>query len=124
MNATIVATLPAADIDRAKAWYRDNLGLKPFDDSMEGARYEIGGGLMMLYRSTFAGTNRATAAGFEVDDFDATIAELRTKGVQLEDYDFGEGFTTVDGVLTGPDGRRGAWFKDSEGNTLGLAERG
>lgn len=122
MDAPLYAALPAADINRARDWYRDHLGLKPIQDTPDGgAIYETGGSRFMLYPSQFAGTNQATAAGFLVDDFDAAIAELRSNGVTFEDYDFGEEFRTVDGVLTGPDGMRGAWFKDSEGNILGIS---
>ncbi len=49
------------------------------------------------------------------------MAQLRASGVVLEDYDFGEDFRTVDGVLTSPDGNRGCWFKDSEGNILAVS---
>jgi catechol 2,3-dioxygenase-like lactoylglutathione lyase family enzyme len=123
MDAPMNATLPAADMTRAKEWYRDKLGMKPSDESPMGeAMYETGGSGFMLYPSPFAGTNQATAAGFMVDDFDGTVAELRSNGVIFEEYDFGEGMATVDGVIAMPDGRKGAWFKDSEGNILGLAE--
>lgn len=124
MDAAIRATLPAADLDRAKAWYADKLDLKPVEEADNGdAWYETGGSRFLLYASQFAGTNQATAAAFEVDDFDAAISMLRSNGVTLEDYDFGEEFKTVDGVFTAPDGSKVAWFKDSEGNTLGVAAR-
>ena len=72
MNSPLLATLPAADIDRAKAWYRTHLGLEPAQVMGDGsAIYETGGVQFMLYPSQFAGTNQATAAGFMVDDFDA-----------------------------------------------------
>ncbi len=123
MDAPMNATLPASDMARAKEWYRDKLGLKPVEELPMGeAMYETGGSQFMLYPSKFAGTNQATAAGFLVSDFDATVAELRSNGVIFEEYDFGEGMATVDGVIMMPDGRKGAWFKDSEGNTLGLAQ--
>ena len=123
MDAPFLATLPAADIDRAKAWYRTHLGLEPTQEMADGsAIYESGGVQFMLYASQFAGTNQATAAGFMVDDFDAAVAELRANGVVFEEYDFGDGMATVDGILTMPDGRRGTWFKDSEGNILGLTQ--
>ena len=121
MNAPLLASLPASDINRAKDWYRDHLGLKPTEEMPDGsAIYESGGVQFVLYQSQFAGTNQATAAGFRVDDFDATIAELRENGVTFEDYDFGDGMATVDGVMS-VDGFRGAWFKDSEGNILGIS---
>jgi len=123
MDAPMNATLPAADMTRAKEWYRDKLGMKPIEESPMGeALYETGGSRFMLYPSAFAGTNQATAAGFMVDDFDATVAELRSNGVVFEEYDLGEGMATIDGVITLPDGSKGAWFKDSEGNILGLAQ--
>ena len=117
------ATLPAADLDRAKAWYQDKLGLSPTDEGDEGGvYYETGGARFLLYASTFAGTNQATAASFEVPDFDGAVATLRGSGVVFEEYDFDD-FQTVDGVLELPDGRRGAWFKDSEGNILNVVSK-
>ena len=119
----VVATLPASDIDRARTWYSEKMGLEPVDTSEDGSLYyEIGGSRFLVYPSQFAGTNQATAAGLVVDAFDAAKEDLQAKGVVFEDYDFGEDFRTENGVLTLPDGSKGAWFKDSEGNILGLTE--
>jgi catechol 2,3-dioxygenase-like lactoylglutathione lyase family enzyme len=116
------ATLPATDFGRAKAWYAEKLDLHPIaeDDEPGGTWYETGGVRFLLYESTFAGGNRATAASFTVDDFPAAVAFLRKRGVTFEEYDFGE-FKTEDGVLTLPDGNQGAWFHDSEGNILAVS---
>jgi catechol 2,3-dioxygenase-like lactoylglutathione lyase family enzyme len=116
------ATLPASDFVRAKAWYAEKLDLLPIakDDEPGGAWYESGGVRFLLYQSTFAGTNRATAASFAVDDFAAAVAFLRERGVTFEEYDFGD-FQTENGVLTLPDGNQGAWFQDSEGNVLAIS---
>ena len=123
MNAKLVVTLPAADIDRARAWYADKLGLEPVETVDNGDTwYEMGGSRFLVYQSQFAGTNQATAAGFEVEDFETAMTELRGRGVTFEDYDFGADFRTVDGVFTAPDGAKIAWFKDSQGNTLGVNE--
>ena len=109
-------TLPAADMDRAKAWYAEKLGLRPVEeDEFGGAWYETGDTPFLLYTSEFAGTNQATAASYSYKVFDAAIASLRDRGVTFDEFDFGN-FKTVDGVLTLPDGRKGAWFKDREGN--------
>ena len=117
----IAVTLPAADLDRAKAWYAKILDLEPVHiEPMGEAWYELEGSRFMLYSSQFAGTNQATAAGIMVDDFDATVARLKARGAVLEDYDFGDDFRTVHGVMTLPDGQKSAWMKDSEGNILGL----
>lgn len=123
MNMQIFATLPALDIERARSWYAEKLGIEPVDSTPDGSLfYDVGGSMVMVYPSAFAGTNQATAAGLVVKDFDAAAAELRSNGVTFEDYDFGEEFRTVDGVMTAPDGTKGAWFKDSEGNILGVTE--
>jgi catechol 2,3-dioxygenase-like lactoylglutathione lyase family enzyme len=125
-NAALHPVLPASDLDRAKRWYAEKLGIEPVrEDEYGGAEYEVGGAMFLIYRSEFAGTNKATAAGFRVDDFDATIAELRSAGVVFEDVDFGEFGSTVDGVLTMPGSTdKAAWFKDSEGNILSLSKMG
>ena len=123
MFEAVAATLPAADIDRAIAFYRDQLGLEPSDRGGDGsATYEVGSTVLMVYPSAFAGTNQATAAGFEVTDIDATVGQLRGRGVTFEDLSYGE-VSTVEGIMTMPDGTRGAWFKDTEGNVLGVFQR-
>ena len=123
MDAPLYAALPASDIARAKEWYHQRLGLAPTEESPGGGLfYETGGTRFTIYPSAFAGTNQATAAGFSVDDFDAAISELRSNGVVFEEYDLGEDLKTVDGIATTPDGNRIAWFKDSEGNILGIGE--
>jgi catechol 2,3-dioxygenase-like lactoylglutathione lyase family enzyme len=125
-NTPLHPVLPASDLDRAKRWYSDKLGLEPTsEDEYGGVHYEIGGGTFLVYLSEFAGTNKATAAGFRVEDFDAAIAKLRARGVTFEDVDFGEMGSSVDGVIATPDGKdKAAWFKDSEGNILSLSTVG
>jgi len=114
------AALPASDIDRATAFYRDKLGLDPVEETGEGgAFYETGGARFLLYPSGFAGTNQATAAGWQVDDVEAVVAALRANGVEFQDYDFDQ-LKTVDGIATLPNGLKGAWFIDSEGNILSV----
>ena len=119
-DSPVMASLPASDIDRAKAFYQEKLGLKQIREDDDGnAYYEAGGREFLLYASQFAGTNQATAAAFRVDDCAKMVAGLKGSGVVFEEYDFGE-FKTVDSMLTLPDGSVGAWFRDSEGNILGL----
>ncbi len=115
----LVATLPAADIDRAKAWYRDKLGLEPVGELEQGLRYESGGVRFELYPSSFAGTAQNTAAGFQVDDIEAVVDELTARGVVFEQYDFPGLKTNEKGIATfGTE--TAAWFKDSEGNILSV----
>jgi catechol 2,3-dioxygenase-like lactoylglutathione lyase family enzyme len=125
-NTPLHPVLPASDLERAKRWYSEKLGLDPVsEDEYGGLQYETGGGTFLVYRSEFAGTNRATAAGFRVEDFDSAVASLRANGVVFEDVDFGEFGATVDGVISMPDSTdKAAWFKDSEGNILSLSTIG
>ena len=117
----LAVTLPATDLERAKAWYASVLQLDPSGPTGNDALwYDVGGTRLMLYISRFAGTNQATAAAFGVDDVEATVAQLRARGAVLEDYDFGDDLRTVDGIATMPDGMKTAWLKDSEGNILNI----
>lgn len=117
------ASLPASDLARARAWYHDKLDLKPVEEDGAGNMwFETGGERWFVYESQFAGTNQATAAAWLVPDLESVAAGLRARGVVFEEYDMGE-FKTEDGVLTLPDGSKGAWFKDSEGNILGLFQQ-
>lgn len=131
MRFTIHPELPATDINRAARWYREKLGLEPalcgnepvasgtieFDSEL---LYDTGTARFGVYESWAAGRNEATAARLVVDDFDAAFARLRENGVVFEEYEFGDDFRTVDGVLISPDGEKTAWFKDSEGNILAI----
>lgn len=114
------ASLPASDISRARDFYKDKLDLKPVRESPDGgAYYESGGTTFYLYPSGFAGTNQATAAAWEVEDIEATVSELQGRGVVFEEYDFDE-LKTVNGIAETSEGQKAAWFKDSEGNILGI----
>ena len=116
------ATLPVSDVDAAKAFYGGTLGLELVEENAGGIYYRAGSSRVFVYPSQFAGTNQATAAGFDVDDIEAAVAELRGKGVTFEEYDYPE-LKTVDGIAD-LDGEKAAWFKDPSGNILSLGQRG
>jgi predicted enzyme related to lactoylglutathione lyase len=119
-STPVKATLPASDIERARHWYKSVLGLDATEiDDFGGTTYHAGGVEFLVYPSEFAGTNKATAASLTAVAFDAAVAVLRSRGVAFQDIDYGE-VRTEDGVLAMPDGRRAAWFSDSEGNILAL----
>jgi len=116
------ATLPASDIARAKAFYGDQLGLKPVDSYEDNSLvYETGGARFVVYQSAFAGTNQATAASWEVDDVAGAVRELKSRGVEFQEFEM-EDMKMVDSVLTAPDGMKAAWFFDSERNIIGLVQ--
>lgn len=122
-TSRVGATLPAADMERAKAFYRDKLGLTPTEESPDLVAYECGGGTgFMLFPSPNAGKCPTTYAGWEIDDLEAIVQELKSRGVVFEEYDT-PAYTTVDGIATFDDGKA-AWFKDSEGNILALSQMG
>ena len=120
-NASVSATLPASDIDRAKKFYQETLGLKVAKENTGGIKFDCGHGTYLyVYPSGFAGTNKATAAEWSVENIEAEMAELRAKDVAFEEYDL-PGLKTENGVATNG-GEKIAWFKDSEGNILALSQ--
>lgn len=116
------ARLAASDIARARAWYREKLGLEPEKEEMGGMAlwYRCGATWFLLYQTDSAGTARNTVGGWEVRGIESLMADLRARGVSFEDYDWGE-MKTVDGLMTIGD-YRAAWFRDSEGNALEITE--
>lgn len=114
-------TLPAADLDRAKAFYQDKLELEPSGEGPGGVFFSTAGGTRFaLFPTPNPDRGGHTQMGFTVDDLDAEVAHLKARGVVFEEYDF-PGLKTENGIAqTGPN--RGAWFKDTEGNTIGLIE--
>ena len=117
----IHATAAAVDLDRARQWYEDRLGLIPEKQDEGGVWYRFAGDTWLyLYGTPSAGTAKNTIAGWTVTGIEAVIADLRERGVVFEDYDFGE-FKTVDG-LADFGAAKAAWFRDSEGNTFELSE--
>jgi catechol 2,3-dioxygenase-like lactoylglutathione lyase family enzyme len=119
--SSIAPMIAAADLARAKAWYADKLGLQPVQEIGGDLVYASGDSAFTVYLTEFAGTAKNTVAVWRVPDIGAEMAELRGRGVVFEDYDFGD-WRTVDGVMTDSDGSLAAWFKDSEGNVLGLVQ--
>jgi catechol 2,3-dioxygenase-like lactoylglutathione lyase family enzyme len=114
------ATLPVEDPARARAFYADKLGLMPVSETSSGDFYETGGTRFLLYPTSGRPSGAHTQIGFSVDDIEATVAELRQRGVVFEDYDFA-GFDRATGIAdTGS--VRAAWFKDSEGNLIGVVQ--
>jgi catechol 2,3-dioxygenase-like lactoylglutathione lyase family enzyme len=128
-TATAATRLPAQDLDRARRFYSEVLGLEPVEERPGGLRYRCGDGTFSLFLSSGRASGEHTQMGWQVDDLDAVVAELRRRGVRFEDVDT-PGLRTVDGVAEvegnypsdGGTGERAAWFRDSEGNLLGLGQ--
>jgi catechol 2,3-dioxygenase-like lactoylglutathione lyase family enzyme len=125
---SVATRLPAQDLNRAKAFYADKLGLEPSEERPGGLLYRCAGGEFALYQSAGASPGSFSQMGWTVDDIEATVAELRRRGVIFEEYDL-PGLTTVNGIAeiagnypSKGSGERGAWFRDSEGNMLGIGQ--
>lgn len=127
-DAQVATRLPARDLGRARRFYSEKLGLEPVEERPGGLRYRCGSGYFALFQSAGSASGTHTQMGFEVDDLDATIAALRARGIEFEEYDL-PGFKTNNGVadIAGnyPSkgvGERAVWFRDSEGNLLGIGQ--
>jgi catechol 2,3-dioxygenase-like lactoylglutathione lyase family enzyme len=109
------------DLDRARKFYEDTLGLETKDEwGGEGLTMKSGDTLINVYKSEFAGTNKATALTFEVDDAEKEVRDLKEKGIFFEHYDMPG--LKQQGDLHVAQGFKTAWFKDPDGNILSLIE--
>jgi catechol 2,3-dioxygenase-like lactoylglutathione lyase family enzyme len=120
-QASVATRLPAQDLQRARRFYSEKLGLEPSDERPGGLLYRpAGGGSFALFTSAGEPSGTHTQMGFEVEDIDAAVAELEARGVEFDPA----GIVDIEGNYPskGASGERGAWFRDSEGNLLGLGQ--
>ncbi len=125
----VATRLPAQDLNRARSFYAEKLGLEPIEERPGGLLYRCGSGLFALFASGGSPSGDHTQMGFEVTNLRTAVEVLRARGVVFEEYDL-QGLKTVDGVAEivgnypskGGRGELAAWFKDSEGNVLGLGQ--
>jgi catechol 2,3-dioxygenase-like lactoylglutathione lyase family enzyme len=110
------AIVAVRDIGRARTFYRDTLGLDLVDDSMDDLLvFRTGSTQLIVYRSEFAGTNKANAVVWDAgDEIEAIVAELKAKGVTFEHYAGME----LDGDIHRAGSMKMVWFKDPDGNLL------
>jgi catechol 2,3-dioxygenase-like lactoylglutathione lyase family enzyme len=128
-DARVATRLPAQDLERARRFYAEKLGLEPAEERPGGLLYRFANGEFALYTSGGASPGTFTQMGFEVDDLEAVVAELKDRGVVFEEVDV-PGLETTDGIAEvqgnypskGGKGERAAWFRDSEGNMLGFGQ--
>jgi predicted enzyme related to lactoylglutathione lyase len=119
-DASCAVRLPAQDLARARRFYADQLGLEPAETRDGGLSYECGGTSFAVFESTGRPSGEHTQISFYVADIDSTVADLRARGV---DFD-AAGIVDIEGHYpsTGATGERAAWFHDSEGNLLAIAQ--
>ena len=122
----ITAALPAQDPGRAKAFYVERVGLQAVEshfleasDGRVGLTVGDGVNQLFVYPAQARSSGEFTQAVLQVADVRAAVEEMRGRGVEFEEYDTSE-TRTENGIARTPDGGEGAWFKDSEGNLIGV----
>jgi catechol 2,3-dioxygenase-like lactoylglutathione lyase family enzyme len=127
-ESEVATRLPARDLNRARKFYSEKLGLDPIEERPGGLRYRSNNSFFVLFESAGEASGTHTQMGWEVADIEAIVAALKARGVVFEEYDL-PGLKTANGIaeIAGnyPSkgvGDKGAWFKDSEGNLLGIGQ--
>lgn len=127
-NAEVSTRLPAQDLERARAFYSEKLGLEPVEEREGGLRYRCGNCCFSVFQSAGRVSGDHTQMAFEVDEIESVVADLRRRGVVFEEVDV-PGLRTVTGIAdiegnypSKGVGERAAWFRDSEGNLLGVGQ--
>ena len=128
-DGRVATRLPAQDLERARRFYAEKLGLEPAEERPGGLLYRFGSCEFALFASAGTSPGSFTQMGWEVDDIEATVAELKARGVAFEEVDL-PGLKTVGGIAEvegnypskGGKGEHAAWFRDSEGNMLGIGQ--
>ncbi|MFQ6011398.1 MAG: VOC family protein [Nitrososphaerales archaeon] len=121
-NAPVSASLPVVDLDRAKRFYQDTLGLKLTEEKPnEFASFQCGDGTNLVLFPRAPTKADHTVASFQVQNIDLVVRGLEVKGVRFMDYDSPE-IKTENHIATAGS-IKGAWFADTEGNILGIFQR-
>src|SRR5262245_43422941 len=127
-GGSVATRLPAQDLERARQWYHDKLGLDPTETRPGGLLYRFGATTFALFESTGKASGDHTQMAFDVVDIESTVGELHQRGVEFEEVET-PGLRTVGSIAdvagnypSKGTGERGAWFHDSEGNLLGIGQ--
>jgi catechol 2,3-dioxygenase-like lactoylglutathione lyase family enzyme len=128
-DAEIATRLPAQDLERARRFYSEKLGLEPAEERPGGLLYRGAGGEFALFESAGGPSGAHTQIAFDVDDIEAVVEDLRGRGLVFEEFEM-PGMTQVDGITEVPGnypskggkGERAVWFRDSEGNLAGIGQ--
>ena len=126
-NSIVHPSLATADLAKAREWYAARLGLEPFLVSPTLLAYEVDSTIFTVFETPAAGTAQNTVALWRVPDLRAEMARLQARGVVFEELDLGGDERTIDGIMTGADLKGGtvlnSWFRDGDGNWIGMVEQ-
>jgi catechol 2,3-dioxygenase-like lactoylglutathione lyase family enzyme len=117
----VYGKLPAQNVERARAFYADKLGLSPYREHAAHLYYEVGGTTFIIFPSAGAPSGTHDQLGLIVDDVEAAVARLQSKGVSFEKYPAPPGAAMKNGIMD-RGSMKAAWFKDTEGNLISIAE--
>jgi catechol 2,3-dioxygenase-like lactoylglutathione lyase family enzyme len=127
-DGRVATRLPVRDLEKARAFYAEKLGLEPAEERPGGLLYRCGGCEFALFESQGAASGDHTQMGWSVDDIEATVADLRRRGLEFEQVEM-PGVTVTDGIAEIPGnypskgrGERAVWFRDLDGNVMGIGE--
>jgi catechol 2,3-dioxygenase-like lactoylglutathione lyase family enzyme len=116
-DSLAVTTVAVTDLDRARQFFQEKLGLKLLDETPAGVRFGAGKGSQLAVRRGQPNIGQ-TVAHFEVDDIDAVVGDLTSRGIAFEEYETPKTVNFI--AQIGP--ARGAWFKDPDGNVFGVRQ--
>jgi catechol 2,3-dioxygenase-like lactoylglutathione lyase family enzyme len=120
-------SLATANIDNAREWYAERLGLRPFLASPSLLAYQVGPTIFTVFETPAAGTAQNTVAIWSVPDLQAEVSRLRSRGLVFADLDLGGDERTSDGIMAGADAEGAdvlnAWFRDGDGNWISMVEQ-
>jgi catechol 2,3-dioxygenase-like lactoylglutathione lyase family enzyme len=128
-DGRVATRIPVRDLGRSRAFYAEKLGLEPEDERPGGLLYRCGGTEFALFESAGTSSGTHTQMGWEVDDIEATVADLRSRGLEFEKVEM-PGIEVRDGIAEirgnypskGSRGERAVWFRDLDGNVMGIGE--
>ena len=116
-DSLAVTTVAVSDLERAKRFYQEQVGLTLLDENPAAIRFGAGKGSQLSVRRGQPNVGQ-TVAHFEVDDIEAAVRELISRGVTFEEYETPKTVNFI--AQIGP--ARGAWFKDPDGNVFGVRQ--
>ena len=116
-DSLAVTTIAVTNLDQAKRFYQEQVGLTLLEDAPFACRFGAGKGSQLSVRRGQPNVGQ-TVAHFEVDDIEAVVRDLASRGVAFEEYETPKTVNFIAQVGAA----RGAWFKDPDGNVLGVRE--
>ena len=119
-DSNVIAMVAVKDLDKAKQFYGEKLELDQTHENPGGVTYTCGNGRLFVYQAPSAGSGQATCATREVVGIESIVTDLKAKGIVFEHYDMPGAERDGDVLIMGD--MKAAWFKDPDGNILGLSQ--